>query len=248
MEPEEMKEPDHKNEKEPDPNAPFTQLPVLRGFTEIQPVWEIIKDKKAFICGGYVRYMASPHDNPVKAGDVDIYSEDDETFETLKKIFTEEHKLEVQHENHVSLTFKTPESGVLAHRPTIQLIKPINEGAIVACADMETILRNFDFTVVRIGLLSPITTLADPYFEKCETHKTLMLRNIHCPISSLLRCMKYARKGYFLRPIEALKLFNDWERRSDDYRIKINELFKTSQFGEMSQKEIDELESLLRID
>ena len=60
--------------------------------------------------------------------------------------------------------------------------------------------------------------------------------------------MKYARKGYYMRPVEALKLFNDWEQRSPEYRARMNELFTTGQFGKITKEEIDELEKLMRID
>lgn len=76
----------------------------------------------------------------------------------------------------------------------------------------------------------------------------LRILNIHCPISSLLRVMKYARKGYYMRPVEALKLFNDWQQRDPDYRDRMKELFTTGQFGKITKEEIDELEKLMRVD
>jgi hypothetical protein len=129
-------------------------------------------------------------------------------------------------------------------------------GAIVTLGTMEEILENFDFTVVRAGILNSKEVMVDEDFENDEKHLYLRLKNIHCPISSLLRCCKYARKGYFMRPIEALKLFNDWTDRGDEYRSRMVELFGMSGLGKksednpngMAQEEIDELESLLRID
>lgn len=101
-----------------------------------------------------------------------------------------------------------------------------------------------------------IDVMVDDQFEDDELHGLLRLKNIHCPISSLLRCCKYARKGYFLCPAEALKLFIDWTERGEEYRTRMIELFSESSKGKvskdnpdgMTQEEIDELESLLRID
>jgi hypothetical protein len=140
--------------------------------------------------------------------------------------------------------------------PTPQIIKPVIEGKIVSVGTIEEILDNFDFTIVRAAIISPTEVMVDDDFENDETHGVLRLKNIHCPISSLLRCCKYARKGYFLRPIQALKLFQDWTQRGPDYQQRIVELFIESNKGKkseenpdgMTQEEIDELETLLRID
>jgi len=164
----------------------------------------------------------------------------------------------VRYENHVSITMKAAEDkqDQLEHIPTPQIIKPVIEGKIVTLGTEEEIINNFDFSIVRAAILSPTEVLVDEDFEEDEKHHLLRLKNIHCPISSLLRCCKYARKGYFMRPAEALKLFNDWVDRGEEYRVRILELFKTSAFGEkdegnpngISREEIDELEALLRID
>jgi len=224
----------------------FKKVPVLRGFTEINNLYDIVtKIKGCYILGGYVRYMCSPTAVPKPAGDIDIYSDSEETFEALLKCFKEEYSLEVKHENDVSVTFSKVTEGKLQFTPTIQIIKPVAKGAVVAVGDIETILDNFDFSVVRIGLVSKTEAMADIDFLEDEEKSTLRLKNIHCPVSSMLRCMKYARKGYWMRAIETLKLFKDWEDRDDEYKVKLVELLEVE---DPSQEEIDELEWLLRID
>lgn len=90
--------------------------------------------------------------------------------------------------------------------------------------------------------------LADEDFTEDERNTHIRIKNIHCPISSTLRCMKYARKGYFAGPSEVLKLFQDWDKRGPEYRKRMEELFTTSKMGSITQKEIDELEDMLRVD
>ena len=119
------------------------------------------------------------------------------------------------HENNISVTMK------LNGYPTLQLIKPVEEGAIVAVGEMEDILNNFDFTVVRCGLISSTEIMADIDFLKDEQKHILRIKNIHCPISSMLRCMKYSRKGYCIKPMEVLKLFADWDNRNDEYKERL---------------------------
>jgi len=237
----------------------YKTIPIRRGFLEVQPLFELCQKFGAVICGGYARYCASPLPTPRvrPAGDCDLFptSPDASTalLEQLKAM-----GFEIRHENHVSITMAPTKEKkeVLEYIPTPQIIKPVIEGKIVTLGTTETILDNFDFTIVCAALLSPTEVMVDEDFESDESHSLLRLKNIHCPISSLLRCCKYARKGYFMRPMEALKLFNDWTDRAPEYRARLSELFAESANGKagednpdgMTQEEIDELESLLRID
>jgi len=229
----------------------FETVKVVRGFTEIKNLFFYLKKSNiaCTICGGYVRYMASPLENPIPASDIDIYSETEEDVEKIKQ-FMHNNNLEIKHENNIFITYKSlnythPWFGCLP----IQLIKPIKEGHIVALGDMKTILSNFDFTIIRAGLISETSVMVDADFVHDEQHKILRIKNIHCPVSSTLRCMKYSKKGYWLPPMQALKLFVDWQERGDDYRNRIVEfLEKANEGNKLSQEDIDELEKLMRID
>lgn len=237
----------------------FKTISLLRGFNEIKVFFDLCQTYNSVICGGYARYCASPLPTPkvIAAHDVDMFPKTEESsnqlLEALKNM-----GFEVTHENHVSITLKPIEEKKkeLEFLPTPQIIKPVIEGKIVTLGTSEEILDNFDFTIVRACIQSPTEVLVDEDFEDDERNKILRLKNIHCPISSLLRCCKYARKGYFLRPMEALKLFQDWTDRGEEYQKRIIELFNESSKGKassenpdgMTQEEIDELEALLRID
>jgi len=241
------------NDDEPLPD--FVYVPCVRGLEQIDSILNLLRGVNAFICGGYARYCVSPNEGRrlVKAGDVDIYCHDEETFDYLYQHF-KANELEIRFDTDVALTYKkTKDKDSLYYGcPVIQLIKPIDQGAIVASGDMETILRNFDFTVIRCGIVEMddgYYALVDVDFMEDEGKKRLRIKNIHCPISSLLRFMKYGSKGYKARPSQIAKLFADWDARSDDYRVRLMNLFQEGgELGELSPAEIDELESLLRID
>jgi hypothetical protein len=234
-------------------------LPLRRGFYEIATLFDLCQKAGATICGGYARYCASPRPTVkvVPAGDVDLFPHSEDASKILLAALLAM-GFEIAHENHVSISMKPTEakSDELAHIPTPQIIKPLIEGKIVTLGTTEEILSNFDFTIVRAAIVSPSEVMVDDDFESDELHGVLTLKNIHCPISSLLRCCKYARKGYFLRPAQALLLFQDWTNRGEEYRTRMVELFTESSKGKksdknpegMTQEEIDELESLLRID
>ncbi len=159
--------------------------------------------------------------------------------------------LTIKHENDISITYQRPTTSdhPFFASPPIQLIKPMKEGRVVSFGSMKEILSNFDFTVIRAGLLDYTLALVDADFIHDEGARILRLKNIHCPISSTLRCMKYARKGYWLPPFNCIKLFLDWDGRDDNYRIKLIEFLDKANDGEgLTQKDIDELEALMRID
>jgi len=96
--------------------------------------------------------------------------------------------------------------------------------------------------------MSPPIALVDADFNHDETKRILRLKNIHCPISSTLRCMKYAKKGYWLPSFQCMRLFLDWDSRNDEYREKLGEFFAQFEGDGLSKKEIGELEAMMRID
>jgi hypothetical protein len=230
----------------------FTKVPLVRGFTEIAGLFKALQvlGDGSFICGGYARYCASPNvgNRLGKAGDVDIYGPTDKTFERVRDYFKFE-KVEIRHENDMAITYRRPKSGPYQYCPTIQLIKPMKEGRVVAVGTMEEILENFDFTVVRAAIVNEGTVLVDADFMHDEERKILRLKNIHCPISSTLRCMKYAAKGYWLPPRQALSLFLDWEARTDAYREELlNFIMRIDNDEKLTKEEINKFEALMRRD
>lgn len=230
----------------------FVGAKVRRGFTEISALWDILEDMPHdyVICGGYVRYMCSTASSVTPAGDVDVYCRDEEGFNALKSYF-KKLELSIVHENNMAVTYKRvlDPANILAMCPVIQLIKPVKEGAIVAAGSIADILSNFDFTVVRAGLMSPKDALVDADFEHDETRKILRIKNIHCPVSSTLRCMKYSKKGYWLPPMQVVRLFLDWDERPFDWKSRLLNFLRSAESGEgLTQKDIDELEAMMRVD
>jgi hypothetical protein len=226
----------------------FVVAPVYRGFTEIREVYYDVISKGGIICGGYVRYMASPRSDPACAGDLDVFCPTEEIFEALKEVFRS--RLVKRVETEVAITYnRGGRDCKYFPSPPIQLIKPIREGKIVANGTMEEILDNFDFTVIRCGLLGIKKALVDADFLHDEEKMILRLKNIHCPISSTLRCMKYAKKGYWMPPMHVLKLFFDWEGRDPEYRNKLAQFLASANEGRgLSKEDVDQLEAMMRID
>lgn len=196
----------------------FVTVPVIRGFDAVSQLFGVVHGR-GVICGGYARYCASPLLSPSDAGDVDVYCHSVEAFEELKEDLGL--LLKPRIETSRAVTYERTTSGLLAYCPEVQLVKPVEQFRIKTVGSTEDILDNFDFTVVRAAIVSPSEAIVDEDFIADESEKRLSLRNIHCPISSTLRVLKYANRGYFISPSDVLPLFLDWEGRPQEYRDEI---------------------------
>jgi hypothetical protein len=225
----------------------FKETSVLRGQDIIGGLYNDLHTRCHFL-GGFIRWMCSPLLDPVEAGDIDIYPKTMEDYSYIVGCINS-HSREC-FESPVAATFKATNHGRFAGLPSIQVIKPENKGAIVASGGLEDILNNFDFSVVRAGLLSLNTALVDVNFSEDEYSKHLRVETIHCPISSTLRMIKYGKKGYTTDATQIIKLFNDWDNRDTDYKESlINGIPKLSDDkNKLSEKDREKLLNLIYID
>jgi hypothetical protein len=214
-------------------------------------------------CGGYVRYMVSPVPKPAPANDIDIYSQTDEIYSQLKQ-YLKDLGLQINRESEFSISFKilydrngkikAPSSSLddvftsiddvsWEHDKTIiQLIKPINRGKMVCKGDQKEVLNNFDFTVVRAGLVSLDKAIVDVHFKRDEESKRLVFKNIHSPVSSIFRIVKYGQRGYKIKPTELVKMFFDWDKRPQEYKDKVFQaLTRLENFGITSSNDSSSL-------
>lgn len=218
----------------------YKKMKIRRDFVQIEKLLPIIKGL-GIICGGYARYVCSSKRKPELPGDIDIFPINEKTYnELLVKL--KSLKLVIRKENDMAISYR---SNKKISNLNIQLIKPVKEAKIVAFGSAEDILNNFDFTVTRCAIISEKMCLVDVYFKSDDEANRLRLRNIHCPVSSLLRVCKYARKGFWIPARQAVKLFADWDGRSMEYKAKILDFFVKNEF---TQAEVDLLEKLMRID
>ncbi len=250
-------------------------VPLLRGFTEIKPLFKILEQiNGVFIMGGYARYAASPRQKPDTVGDIDLFSETPEKYERLIMTLVNEMGLEIKNQNDNAVSLKVPEEGPLSLCLPIQIIKPRVVAKMRTVGTPTEVLENFDFTVTRACILSENEVLVDEDFIRDEKQHKLRFKNIHCPVSSTLRAVKYTKKGYTFPLDEALKLFLDWDSRGDEYKAKIKDfVIKSNDFKEtvsklkakgmddeqvkehiesngtgLTQEEIEQMEELMMVD
>lgn len=198
---------------------------------------------KLFLCGGWLRWFLNYHltnqmlvqadvrfprkTETIPAKDVDLYCKDQDTFDGVKKIFRYKLRLNKAFESPNAITYARKANWLL---PPIQLIKPLQQGKMVTMGTLREILSNFDFTIIRVGmdhdLLDQNSALIDVNFKEDELNHKLVVKNIHCPVSSLQRVIKYCKKGYTIRSKELIKFFIDWENRDSQYKKDLVDFFK----------------------
>lgn len=223
----------------------WTKVPVYRGF--IPDLFKLTQEAGMVWCGGYVRWMASPRAEPIPAGDLDLFPTEKGLEDAFYKKLLEL-GWEVSRETSNAYTMKRRQDLPYLTWPKLQVIRAFQSGRTLTYGPLEDILQNFDFTVVCIGALGSESCLADEMFMEDEGSLRLRWRNIHCPVSAVMRYGKYVKRGYYAPPGEIIRLFHDWDDRGDDYKARLNDLFLRSAAGDMAEKEVNELEELLRID
>jgi len=203
----------------------FIQVPVRRGFKDIKNLYGFLGLYSAYICGGYVRYMASPDDNTALPSDIDIFCRDDSVF---KDIYTEFDKVGLEESSNslVAVTYKIPDDkNHLLYTPyPIQLVRSANDNGFITCGNIEEILTEFDLTIIRCGLKDEHTILADPTFIENEKDKELILRKVQFPPINMKRLFKYVSRGYNIPSSSEIEKVIEAHKDTSDYKITKKEV------------------------
>jgi len=214
----------------------FKEIKVQRGFGEIEEVYDIATEHRAVIAGGYARYMCSTAPEVVPAGDVDLFPRENcDVYGLLNTLNKQGYKH--------TRDGRTAWSLMNVAGTKVQVIKPVEIGKIKTFGTVEEILSFFDFTVVSVAITSPTTAMADTDFVYHEFCHELHLRTVNSPIACIARVNKYAARGYWFPPTEALRLFQLWDTYSADYRKAMTEFLQNREGW--TQEEIDEGEDML---
>lgn len=214
----------------------FREVKVQRGFDEVEEVYGIATEHRAVIAGGYARYMCSTAPEVAPAGDIDLFPREDCDIHSLSiDLIMKGYKLVREG--------RTAYSMVNDIGTKVQIIKPVQIGKIKTFGTVEEILSFFDFSVVSVAITSPTTALADNDFECHEFCHELRLRTVNSPIACIARVNKYAARGYWFPPTEALRLFQLWDSYSVEYRTAMTDFLQNREAW--TQEEIDEGEEML---
>lgn len=199
-----------------------------------------ILPKETFIAGGFVRNMCFDSDFPK---DIDVFCSED-SLTLVDKAMTSliSNGFKVVKNNSIVVTLFPSEQSTI-RLPMIQIIKPRILRSGKTYGEMSDVINSFDFTVCRGAIVNPDTALVDEDFEKDNTDKKLVIKNIVCPVGNAMRVIRYRAKGYDIAAKEMFKLFLDWELLSDTNKAILAHVFDmenadTADF-DLSEEEID---------
>lgn len=169
----------------------YEQAVVKRGYSVLAELWPIARPHGAFIAGGFARWMLSNADIPVPAGDVDLFVPSGDPCGLVEDLQRRGYVMRTETDN--AYTFE-PRNDLF----NVQVIKPDWTRPTV-----EATLDAFDFTVVQAAVLFPARGVVSEQFHADEQRRALRLVTINDPVRTLLRMVKYARRGYTLLPSSA---------------------------------------------
>ena len=197
---------------------PFLYGTVVRGQDVIDTVFELTGGQ-GFICGGFARYAMSPAEKPVVPGDIDIYCGTPEIFVAIADRFRDNPNCKQRGASEIEVKYDFMiEDGFEKHSYSIQLIRPIQIFNMISDGDWIRVLNHFDFTIAMCAILPNGEAFFHQDFLDHEQNKILVINNIHCPISSMKRVIKYTNRGYTITSNQLLKLFKDYEARDPEWK------------------------------
>lgn len=200
------------NDNNDNPDANWKLFPIKRGKRLLRNVLRLLYGTRGMICGGFARWLASPNPSPIPFNDIDIYCQTVADYDRTKAQLLA-HGLKVEFETEIATTFQSYRLDWFRKYP-IQLIKPIHEDKLVTYGTLKEVIGNFDFSVIRAGVVSQIEVLADCYFAEDEKNQVLRLQRISCPLAQSIRIAKYHKKGYRVPPNLYLEVLKEWDKLS----------------------------------
>ncbi len=191
---------------------------IKRELDTVQLMQTLTKGK-GFIAGGFARYCLDPAE-PLMAGDIDIFTRNEEEHAAILSSFTEHTLMQRTHESLIETKWDYKlKTGFKKESYSIQLINPVRIENMVGYGTIDEVLASFDFTIIKAAIdLADLQTYTHEDFAFDNSVKELIIENIHCPISTMGRVVKYTKKGFSCPNKELLKLFSDYEKRTPEWK------------------------------
>lgn len=203
----------------------YVDAMIVRHLDIIKLIFEL-SGGEGFISGGFARYCVSKNEDAIIPNDIDVFCRDEETFKRIESRMKSHPEMKRKGKTEIETKFEyRMSSGFHKNYYSIQVIKPTQIMNMVSDGDYARVLDNFDFTISKAAILNSsedIFAVVHKDFHEHDAANKLVITNIHCPISSMKRVIKYCNKGYHIESSELLKLFKDYENRSPEWKDLVN--------------------------
>lgn len=206
----------------------FVEVKLVRGRGLTRYLLRALRGTGGVIAGGYARWAASTAALPAEAGDVDVFCRDLAAYERVRAVLQSRGHSFVR-ETRISCVFAGKRRFLRQTCPPINVVKPVNDGAIVTCGDLHEILHNFDLTVSKCGIVDDSTGLAHYAFADDERVGRMRFTRIHTPLTGIMRALKYSAKGYRISLREIMQLFRRWDEDKQGYRTLVKDVLHAPQ-------------------
>lgn len=213
---------------------PYSIAAPQRGGDAVVGLMTMLRNDgvKCFIAGGFARWVLSPDASTPHPSDIDIYFENDDSFYKARFILSNEGFTAVLDTKN-ALTFSQPNTVEFGIGISIQLIKPHN-GRMGTVYD---VLDKFDLNICQAALvITPQNTLkgyVSQGFLWGETNQKMHILHISNPLATLQRCMKYAARGYKIANKNLLRVFAEWDKKTNEERQRVHNLIDSHGYKEL---------------
>jgi len=185
---------------------------------------------KCFIAGGFARWVLSEVETTPCPGDIDIFFENEESYEGCVWLLKKEN-FTIALESHHAVTMNPPNTAEFdVGGINIQLIKPRADRV----GTIFNVLDGFDISVCQAALVITPENKLKGYvsnaFTVCESQQRVRLIKMAHPIATMRRCIKYASKGYKVSTRVLLDIFAAWDKLPQEKRQQV---FNACQGGQL---------------
>jgi len=187
---------------------------------------------KAFFAGGYARWLYintfhfTCHDNlDLFPSDKDLfgYAEalDASIFGSIYDLGFADHVVEPAQNSILLMNFMHPDDSMVI---PLQFIRPIASPTLYSAGDPVKQLQRFNFHTSQFAV--EIKDDEALFYHTDEgladlKHGCLRINAINSPLGMMRRIVKDTGKGFTISLKEMLKLFKDWDARSDEYQDSV---------------------------
>jgi hypothetical protein len=174
-------------------------------YVELKGLQKYVKDTKGFIAGGCFKDLFLGK----KLRDVDVFFQNEEDYNEAVQIYNTKcgHKksdLKKIYTNDNCTGYRNSKTGI-----NIELVKSI-------FGTPETIISQFDFTIVKVAYFNPPSEEQDTqfiyhpdFFEHLTLKRLVIDEGMPKPVATLNRTWKYAKYGFGLCRESKIKLTNE---------------------------------------